>query len=174
MALGVAAYWVPQAAAKEVSPDFEHLHVPSSNQGVSSLDGSLEPLERAVMGPPRTPGFGSGAQTLNPYNQGGGGGVGVGGAGGRTPGWGNTGRTPNPYNDSRTPAWSANSRTPNPYAEHGKTPAWNSSSRTPNSYASGANNGGASTWGGATPGRPAGSGGRDAWVSAIEGSACLR
>ncbi|RDX52442.1 transcription elongation factor Spt5 [Lentinus brumalis] len=134
-------------------------------------DGSLDVLEKPMggMGPPR-PG---GGQTPNPYNQG----------GERTPAWGanNTGRTPNPYNDSRTPAWSANSRTPNPYADHGKTPAWdatartpnpyaqaggktpawNSSSRTPNPYA-GANSSSAPTWGGATPGRPSGSG-WDTW-----------
>ncbi|KAI8989014.1 transcription elongation factor Spt5 [Trametes punicea] len=124
-------------------------------------DGSLEPLEKsfAIMGPPRSGGFGG--QTPNPYNQ-----------GGRTPGWGQTGRTPNPYTDSRTPAWMASSKTPNPYAEHGKTPAWdatartpnpynqggktpawNSSSRTPNPYAGG---GGSSAWaaGSQTPGRP--------------------
>lgn len=150
---------------------------PESNDPTSP-DGSLEPLERpmAAMGPPRTfggPGGPGGGQTQNPYNAG----------GGRTPGWGanNTGRTPNPYNESRTPAWAANSRTPNPYAEHGKTPAWDATARTPNPYTQGgggktpawsssaktpnpyANGGGSSTWGGATPGRPAG-GGWDAWV----------
>ncbi|KAI0708566.1 transcription elongation factor Spt5 [Earliella scabrosa] len=136
-------------------------------------DGSLELLEKPMaamgMGPPRPPG--PGGPTQNPYNP-----------GGRTPGWGgnNTGRTPNPYNDSRTPAWAANSRTPNPYNDTGKTPAWDATARTPNPYNQGSggktpawnsssktpnpypNGGGSSTWGGATPGRPAGSG-WDAW-----------
>ncbi|PIL29549.1 hypothetical protein GSI_08357 [Ganoderma sinense ZZ0214-1] len=130
------------------------------------LDSLVSAFETAIGCP---------TQTLNPYNQGSSGRAGA-GAGGCTLGQGDTGRTPNPYNDSHTPTRSANSRTPNLYVEHGKTLMWDAphghpirtirgggkSSRTPNSYVSGANNGGASTWGGVTPGQPVGLG-WDAW-----------
>ncbi|KAJ7647456.1 transcription elongation factor Spt5 [Roridomyces roridus] len=50
------------------------------------------------------------------------------------------------------------SKTPNPYAAGGRTPAWNAnSSSSPNPYVSADSS--SSTWGGATPGRPAWSAG---------------
>ncbi|KAJ7497170.1 transcription elongation factor SPT5 [Mycena latifolia] len=77
---------------------------------------------------------------------------------GRTPAWNTTSsRTPNPYGqgaDGKTPAWSTSSKTPNPYAAGGRTPAWNTNpSSTPNPYAT--SDSAQTTWGGATPGRPA-------------------
>ncbi|KAI6046265.1 hypothetical protein EDC04DRAFT_2887945 [Pisolithus marmoratus] len=94
-------------------------------------NGSLIPLDK-----PFNPNWGSQTQsrpparTPNPYGQ---------ASGGRTPAWGGGGRTPNPYatGDGKTPAWNAGSRTPNPFGDGGKTPAWNASSRTPNPYGDG-------------------------------------
>lgn len=147
----------------------------------SRPDGKLEPLDRMKsngrwggMGPPqgnpynnsnggsnfqggKTP-FAAASRTPNPYAD----------NGGKTPAWNASSRTPNPYADgSKTPAWNASSKTPNPYADGSKTPAWNASSRTPNPYASGSNNGGSSTWGGATPARTWGGAtpGRSGWSS---------
>ncbi|KAG6337015.1 hypothetical protein ID866_2075 [Astraeus odoratus] len=115
----------------------------------------------------RTPGWGG--RTPNPYATG----------DGKTPAWTAGSRTPNAYaaDSGKTPAWSASSRTPNPYADGGgKTPAWSASSRTPNPYGSNeaapgwsANDGSRtprpnwgsgwnnpeSSWGNASPARPA-------------------
>jgi hypothetical protein len=110
----------------------------------------------------RTPAWGSGGRTPNPFASG----------DGKTPAWNASSRTPNPYvaDGGKTPAWNASSRTPNPYAggDGGKTPAWNASSRTPNPYSE--PSWGSGGWGGsASPARPADS----SWSSWVSSSCVL-